>query len=227
LGVAICDSGSSALIYIGMKNLNNIILVGPLATGKSAVAEHLSNITGMKSIPVDKLKWFYRFQNGYDVVRSRNILRSNGFDALLDYAKDFFGPTELEDLLNRFNGIIDFGATDTHSNELRRRSAIYKLLDPYPNIFLILPYEDEKLSEEVLEKRLFKRLKGDPLKGPVLESYLIKNRAFLHSPSTIAVAKHVIYSNDRPFHHIAQEIYYKCDFSARDLEQNRPSSMVS
>ncbi|MEO9532895.1 MAG: hypothetical protein ABJG68_15190 [Crocinitomicaceae bacterium] len=210
-----------------MKNLNNIILVGPLATGKSTVAEHLSNITGLRNVPVDKVKWHYRFQNGYDLVKSRNILRSNGFDALLDYAKDFFGPNDLKDVLSRFEGIIDFGATDTHSKDLSRLAEIYKLLDPYPNIFLILPYEDESLSEEVLEKRLRKRLKDDPLKGPVLETYLKKNREFLYSPNSIAAAKHVIYTNDRPFHHIAQEIYYKCDFAGKGLSQNRKATMVS
>lgn len=210
-----------------MRNLNNIILIGPLATGKSTLAAHLSTITGMKNIPVDKVKWHYRFQNGYDIVKSKNILRSNGFDALLNYAIDFFGPKDLEEVLNKFSGIIDFGATDTHCNDLKRLAEIFQLLDPYPNIFLILPYEDESLSEEVLEKRLVKRLKDDPLKGPVLETYLKKNIEFLYSPNNLAVAKHVIYSNDRPFHHIAQEIFYKCDFAGKGWRNNGLSTMVS
>jgi len=201
-----------------MKNRSNIILIGPMASGKTAIGNELSHITGFKSNPVDKLKWYYRLQNGYDLVKSQSILRSMGFEALLEYAKPYFTPNDLKELLNDFSGIIDLGATDTHSNDLNTIKAINEVLAPYPNIFLILPYDDEQLSKSVLSKRLIQRYKNDSLKGPVLSTYLKKNEEFLMSPQNLLIAKHVIYCNDRPFHQIAQEIIYKSDLRNTPLK---------
>ncbi len=200
-----------------MKNAHNIILIGPLGTGKSTIAEHLSIRTGLRNIPVDKLKWYYRLNNGYDLVKSRNILRTNGFSALIDYAQSYFGPREIHAILNQFSGIVDLGASDTHSNDMRRMKELLHYLDGYPNVFLILPYPDENLTLQVLNKRLIQRYKDDRLKGPVLNTYLEKNEEFVRSTQNHVAAKHVIYTNDRSFEKIAEEIILKCDFS-----QNQP-----
>lgn len=195
-----------------MKNLHNIILIGPLATGKSALATELSILTGMRNIPIDKIKWYYRFRNGYDLVKSTNLLRCNGFDALIEYAQNYFGPREINAILQEFSGVIDFGASDTQFNDLRKLKELHFYLDKYPNIFLILPSEDEQKSKEVLDSRLRKRYKNDPLKGPVIDSYLKKNEEFIRSYQNYSFAKHVIYTDNRRVDEIAQEIIYKCDF---------------
>ncbi|MEX1000516.1 MAG: hypothetical protein WDZ35_00225 [Crocinitomicaceae bacterium] len=189
-----------------MPHLNNIILIGPLATGKSSIAEQLSSMTGLKNYPVDKLKWYYRFNNGYDIVKSRSILKSEGFEALLVYAQHYFTPHDLDHLLKQYNGIIDFGATDSHRRDFKQMKLMQDFLAPYPNVFLILPYEDEKLSEQVLQNRLRIRYLNDPLKSAVINSYLKMNAEFLKSAQNKALSKHIIYANDRPFKDIAEEI---------------------
>lgn len=209
-----------------MNNQQNIILIGPLGTGKSTIAEHLSIRTGLRNIPVDKLKWYYRLNNGYDLVKSRNILRTNGFSELINYAQSYFGPREIHEILNQFSGIVDLGASDTHCNDMRSIKAINQYLEPYPNVFLIMPYQDEELSIQVLKKRLIQRYKDDRLKGPVLSSYLEKNEEFVRSTQNHSVAKHVVYTNDRSFDKIAEEIILKCDFS-QGQQQRKMLNLVS
>ena len=159
-------------------------------------------------------------------MKSRNILRTNGFGELINYAQSFFGPREIHAILNQFSGIIDLGASDTHSNDLRRIKALNHYLTPYPNVFLILPYQDEELTIKVLNSRLRQRYKDDSLKGPVTNSYLTKNEEFIRSSQNYSVAKHVIYTNDRTFDKIADEIISKCDFSKRQ-QSNQELNLVS
>lgn len=204
-----------------MKNLNNIILIGPLATGKSSIAKELSNITGLVNYPVDKLKWYYRMRNGFDLAKCSELLKEKGFEAMLGYASRFFGPKELQTILESFNGIIDLGASDTHTSDLQRIQEIQEVLSPYRNKFLILPYEDDSLSEEILTRRLRLRYQFDDTKRPVLGTYIKKNHEYLYSKQNRMIANHVIYANDRSSNLIAQEIYYKSI-----LWDNSPTSSI-
>ena len=199
--------------------LNSILLIGPLACGKSAIAEQLSLHSGMKNYSLDRLKWYYRYRNGYDTIKSRNLLKNQGFEALLGYAQHYFYPNDLEDILKQFQGIIDLGATDTHWRDLKKMHQVQQLLKPFPNVFLILPYEDEKLSEEVLNNRIRNRYLHDPIKSSVINTYLKMNLEFLRSQHNQTVAKHVIYTGDRPFHQVAEEIMIKSVRQANLLRQ--------
>lgn len=197
-----------------MKNYkDNIILIGPLATGKSFIAEKLSLATGLCNHPVDKLKWYYRHQNGYNLSESTQILRSQGFEALISHAQQYFGAKEIKHLLRKFKGIIDLGASDTHCQNLSRLQELNAVLEPFQNVFLILPSKDEKMSIEILNDRLETRYKQDPLKKPVIESYLRMNEIFVKSESTKMLAKHIIYTDEKPIEHIVQEILMKSNYT--------------
>lgn len=201
---------------------NNIMLIGPLGTGKSTISKHLSQNTGLKNFPIDKLKWFYRFKNGYDLIESSNRLLYGGFEALIEYASNFFGPKELSEILCSFNGIIDLGATDTHSTDANRLQEIEMLFENHNNIFLILPYECNEHSHQILSERLRKRYKYDELKKTVIDSYIKKNKEFLESPTNRSLAKHIIYTNDRSYDAIVEEIIYKSNLdNNQNYERNR------
>ena len=118
---------------------NNIILIGPLATGKSTIAAKLSEITGLLNFPIDKLKWYYRFKNGYNLQTSTDILVNKGFEELIVYVEAFFGTNELKSILNEFEGIIDLGATDSYCHNLKRMRELKSFFHDFPNIFLIMP----------------------------------------------------------------------------------------
>lgn len=195
------------------KNYENIILIGPLATGKSFIAEKLSLTIGLCNHPVDKLKWYYRHKNGYNLSKSTQILRSQGFEALIDYAQCYFGPKEIKKLLHTFYGVIDLGASDTHCSNFEQFKELMEVLHPFKNIFLILPSMDKQKSIDLLEKRLLKRYEHNQLKRPVLSSYLKMNQLFVQSESTRLLAKHIIYVEEKSTEEIVSEILLKSNFS--------------
>jgi len=193
-----------------MSGRDNIILLGPLATGKSLIAQHLSMVTGRSNHPVDKLKWYYRHKNGYDLATSTNILRNQGFEALINYAQRYFGTNDLKHLLHKFKGIIDLGASDTHCSDHAKFNELAKVFYPYQNVFLLLPSKDHSESIDILSQRLVKRYEHDELKRPVIDSYLKMNEMFIRSESTRMLAKHIVYTKGRPIHGIVDEIVQKC-----------------
>lgn len=198
-------------------SFNQIILIGPLATGKSSIASELSAKTGMLNHPIDKLKWYYRHKNGYDLYKSTQLLKSQGFSALLNYAKHYFGVMDIKSILNRFEGIIDLGASDTNCFDLKQQSDIINLMKPYENIFLILPCKKKLETIKILEERLYRRYQNDALKFPVIESYLEMNKNFVNSQTNKLIAKHVIYTNNKSISQISLEILNKCKFTAQNM----------
>ena len=98
-----------------LEQREEIILVGPMGVGKTTLALHLSEKLGLLNFPIDRLKWYYRFKNGYDLAKGTKILKESGFQELANYFTDYFGNAELAEILNEFRGgIFDFGASHSH-----------------------------------------------------------------------------------------------------------------
>lgn len=188
---------------------NSIVLIGPMATGKSTIANHLAELTGYKNYPVDRLKWYYRFKNGYNIQESTKIFNQFGFGAMLQYSHQYFGVKDLKQLLTEFKGIVDLGAADTHCSTKERCEGLLNLFQDFHNVFLILPYKDSKKSVELLTSRLIARYKNHPTKYVAVESYIKENEEFVRSVFNQVLAKHVVYVNDRAPYLVAQEILYK------------------
>lgn len=196
-----------------MKNYNDsIILIGPLGTGKSFLGEKISNVTNLHNHPVDKLKWYYRHQNGYNLSKSTQILKEHGFEALIKYAQQFFGAKEIKHLLEKFKGVVDLGASDTHFQSLAQLQELNEVLSPYKNVFLILPSKEIEKSIDILKSRLLKRYENDTLKSPVIDSYLRMNEIFVKSETTKMLAKKIIYTENRSVNDIVQEILLESNY---------------
>ncbi|MGV6862391.1 MAG: hypothetical protein ACWA41_11505 [Putridiphycobacter sp.] len=189
-----------------MEYRDNIILLGPLATGKSSIATKISELTGLHNHPIDKLKWYYRHKNGYDLCKSTHILKTEGFESLLLYARQFFGLKDLKSILFTFKGIIDLGASDSYYVSDLRRDDFEKLMGKFNNVFLILPSADPEESIQILNDRLQARYENNTLKKPVIESYLKMNAAFIKCETSKKVAKYVIYTKGKTVEECAREI---------------------
>lgn len=188
-------------------NLNSIILIGPLATGKSTLGIRLSERLGVPNYPIDRLKWYYRFKNGYCLSVSQKILSESGFEVFLNHCQRYFSPSDLADVLDKFQGIIDLGATDSYADhDLTRFHELEEVLGKHKNVFLILPDESIEKSELILTNRLIERYKYDPIKNKVIDSYISMNSKFISSFSNYSLANHIIYTKDRNIDDICDEI---------------------
>ena len=117
----------------GYSGTNRIILIGPPTVGKSTVAEELAKQLKLEYVILDELQ--EKFGNGKEAELVKYVLSSE---------------------FNKYNtpSILDFGGGHVHSKGVK------ELLSEYPNVFLLMPSQDTKKSEELLRKGNTERWTG-------------------------------------------------------------------
>jgi hypothetical protein len=184
-----------------------IILIGPLCSGKSSVALFLAEKLNILNYPIDRIKWYYRFKNGYNLSKGTKILRNQGFMALLEYSEPFFCLKEIEISLNEFRGgVFDFGASHSYftDNDLLKKAS--KLLEPFKNVVLLQPSPDKQECIKVLSERIRQRYTENQRSERTIESYVKANEYFINHKSNSILSKHVIYTYSKSIEDVGNEI---------------------
>ena len=175
-----------------------IVLIGPMSAGKSTIASELAKLTGMRRIPMDRVRWYYYLKNGFSLEEEESF---SDFNEIMNYWK----PFELEavkSVLHDFpNSIIDFGAGHSHYVEEKRFNEAYKALKNYPNVVLLLPSEDVEKSLEICNQRLMKMANRE-----LTEIEISANLEFIKSESNKKLAKYTVYTGDNSPQEIAEKI---------------------
>ncbi len=184
-----------------------------MGVGKTTLALHLSEKLGILNYPVDRLKWYYRFKNGYNLAKGTKILMTSGFHELCNYFNDYFNNNDLAAILDEFKGgIFDFGASHSHFENENELQEAKKILDPFRNIIQLLPSDNFAINCKVLDERIRKRYEDVEWKREVLETYIEQNRIFLLSNSYSSLAKETIYTEGKTIEQVGEEILAKCFF---------------
>ena len=50
-----------------------IVLIGPMASGKSTIARLLEERTGLTNVPIDYIRWYYYFQHGFKLSKQEQF----------------------------------------------------------------------------------------------------------------------------------------------------------
>lgn len=165
-----------------------IILIGPINTGKSTLGKLLSHSLNLPQYSLDKIKWAYYEEIGYDPDFAKKLSDQVGFWAKYMYWKEFECYCVERVLSDHSNCIIDFGGghsvyeIDTHF------ARVEKVLKPYRNVILILPSSDQEESIQILnERRCRKAPAGD----------LEINAHFIRHHSNYDLAKHIVYTKGK------------------------------
>lgn len=196
-----------------LEKREEIILVGPMGVGKTTLALHLSEKLGILNFPIDRLKWYYRFKNGYNLAKGTKILRESGFQELANYFNDYFGNHELAQILDEFRGgIYDFGASHSHYDNHNDLLEAKKILAPFQNIIQLLPTDDFKTNCKILDERIARRYEDVEWKREVLNSYIEQNRIYLMSNSYSSLAKVTVYTDGKTIEQVGEEILSKANF---------------
>ncbi len=186
---------------------DDIILIGPMCAGKSSVAIVLARKLSCLTYPVDRIKWYYRFKNKYDLALGTQILRTQGFEALLDYSEKFFSILELRALLDEFRGgVIEFGASHTYCPDRHRLDEMQLLLAPFRNVVLLLPSPVPERTIEVLTRRIRDRYTESQRSVDTIESYVAMNKKFVQDKSTATLAKHTVYTDGKSIEEVAAAV---------------------
>jgi shikimate kinase len=181
--------------------MKQVVLIGPMAAGKSSVAWRLSERTGQRNVPLDQVRWFYFFRAGFDLIEQERRVKEHGSPARLAYWKPF-ETYAVERVLADFpDAIIDFGAGYTVQDEEGLFARIQAALAPVPHVILLLPSPDLDESLAILTERLPQGMQPEDR-----EEMVCDNRHFLMSPCNAFLAKATVYTGRRPVEEVSEEV---------------------
>ena len=176
---------------------DDIILIGPIGTGKSTQGKLLSERLGLPQIRVDRVKWTYYEEMGFDREFDEMLGNQGGRWARYQYWKAFECAAIERILADHSDFVIDFGGGHSVYENPEQFDRVQKALEPYPNVVLILPCPDEVEAMDILlERKNRHRVDGQ----------LDLNEHFIRHPSNEKLAKHTIYTKDKSPEYTRDEI---------------------
>ncbi|GAP12784.1 shikimate kinase [Longilinea arvoryzae] len=167
---------------------SEIILIGPVRTGKSTLGKLLSETLGKPQVSLDNLRRNYYQEIGYDEKLAESFRQHGGFLALFLYWNLFDAYAIERMLADHHNCIFDLGAGNGVSESRESLIRIQRALSSYPNIFLILPSPDLEESLQILKSRD---------KNPPVDLNFDFNRHFLENGAYFTIAKHIVFTKGK------------------------------
>lgn len=184
-----------------------IVLIGPMATGKSTISLLISNKLNISCFPIDDIKWYFVYKNGYNTSTSKQILISEGFQGKMNYFYNYFGIKEIEQIFTDFHGgVFDFGATHIYHNEYVIFCKIRNILSQFQNIFLILPTNDLSVNIKILNQRIIERYDKSKKDSQIVKSYMDYNKFLLENNIFNLITSKIIYTESKNQEQIVCEI---------------------
>jgi shikimate kinase len=169
--------------------MSNIILIGPIGTGKSTLADIISTKLSYPRCCVDDVRWDYYQKLGYSKEKEQ-ALRAVSFEEVYKYWKPFEAQTIIQILKDYQNHVIDFGGGHSVYEDEQLFSEVANAMLQESNVFLILPSEDKEESLRILDER----------------EKLAINAHFIEHKSNYELAKHIVYTKGKTPLETAEEI---------------------
>ncbi len=180
-----------------------IILIGPMAAGKTTIACLLAQKLGLVQHELDEKRWEYYNEIGYDRALADQIFKEKGFTAL---ARGYWKPFEIHaverGLADFADGVISFGAGHSVYDDDTLFDRAQRVLAPYTNVILLLPCADLDQSAAILKERFIAQEPGVEPDPQALEMI----DYFLRNPSNRRLAKQVVYTIDKSPEQTCDEI---------------------
>ena len=166
---------------------SEIILIGPMSAGKSTLATLISEKLNLPQCPMDRYRWDYYDEIGYNYEEAKRISEKEGFLGVYQYWKPFEAYAVERLLSEHKNCVIDFGAGHSVFEDDVLFDRVGKALEPYENVVLVLPSPD--LDESI--RILHERRNTNPGEGFDLNAHFVKHH------SNCDLAKHIVYTKDK------------------------------
>jgi shikimate kinase len=180
--------------------MKEIILLGPVAIGKTTTARLISKKINKPVISLDDLRFDYYKEIGYDPLHMKELHEKAGIMAIFQYGKIFDAYSIERILEDHRNCIFDFGGGNIVSGYSFDLNRIKKALEPYENVVFLVPGKD---NAETLNF-IYKRRDIKPSDRELIE-YLVCNH------SNYEVAKHTVFVKDKTPEEVCDEILSMCN----------------
>jgi shikimate kinase len=172
-----------------------IVLIGPAGAGKSTLGKLLGERLQRTQISLDKIRWDYYKEIGYEEQTQREIDEREGFGGVYRYWKRFEGHAVARALQDHQNCVMDFGAGHSVYEDDAEFAQVQALLSSQPNVVLILPSPDLDESVALLQERNTPKIGNTPL-----TRYLVTHPAFR------ALATQTVYTQGKSTEESCMEI---------------------
>lgn len=168
----------------------DIILIGPVAAGKSTLGKLLAAKLDAPQCSMDDLRWEYYREIGYDAEVQKGLWDQQGFGAVMRYWKPFEAHA-VERLLSAHHDcapgcVIDFGAGHSLYEDEALFARVQQAMAPFPNVVLLLPSADLDESIQILAERTKEGAPPD-----------FDHTPFVKHPSNHRLARHTVYTKDQ------------------------------
>lgn len=163
---------------------SDIILIGPVSTGKSTLGKLLSQRIGLPQCSMDEFRLDYYKEINYDEDLAQQLREKEGFLGIYQYWKPFEAYAVERLLAEHSNCVIDFGAGHSVYEDDELFTKVQQILEPYNNVVLILPSPDLKESIQILNQR----------NGGLVSNEVDFNEHFVKHHSNHDLAKIVVYT---------------------------------
>ena len=166
---------------------SEIILIGPIGSGKTTIAELLYSRTMLPHRSMDLLRWDYFEEIGYDRHIANETFHREGFWGLYRYWKPFEAHA-VKRLLEDFKEcVFDFGGSQSVYEDNELFEQVRGLLEPYPHVVLLMPTSDKDESIRILHAR----------NTYVSDDQWAVNEHFIRHHSNYDLAKHIVYTEGK------------------------------
>lgn len=180
--------------------MKEIILLGPVAVGKTTTARLISEKINKPVISLDDLRFDYYKEIGYDHEHMIALREKAGIMAIFQYGKIFDAYSIERMLEDHQNCIFDFGGANIVSGYDFDLNRIKRALEPYENIVFLVPSKDNEETLEFIYKR--RNIKSSDRE---LIEYLV------HNHSNYEVAKHIVFVKDKTPEEVCDEVLSICN----------------
>lgn len=175
--------------------MKEIILIGPVAVGKTTTAKLLSEKLNKPFVSLDDLRFDYYKEVGYDNDHMKKLHEKAGIMAIFQYGK-IFDAHSIERILEEHQDcIFDFGGGNIVCGFDFDLNRIKRALAPYENIVFLIPSASKEESLEIINSR--RNIK--PHEKELIE-YLVFNN------SSHKVAKHTVYVKGKTPEEVCNEV---------------------
>jgi adenylate kinase family enzyme len=130
-----------------------IILIGPPFAGKSTIGKLLAEKLGLPQVSLDKLRWDYYREIGFDEALAQELRQKGGFLTVVAYWSLFNSHAIERVLTDHTDCVFDFGAGPIVFENQLQRDQIKRALFPFINVVRLLPSPDPEQSIQVLQQR--------------------------------------------------------------------------